>query len=44
MEACEGLYAGQWESMSDEARAEAVDDYLLGLGDAMEEDKCPGHD
>ena len=37
-EACEDLYEGRWDSMSDDARAEAVDNYILGVGDAEEQD------
>ena len=33
-EACEELYAGRWDSMSDHERDQAVNDYVLNEADA----------
>lgn len=36
-EACEEIYAGKWESMSDEERDNAISDYVFDRGDAQKD-------
>lgn len=38
-EACEELYEGEWDSMSDAQRDEKVSDYVFASADAQEADE-----